>query len=51
MAVSYKRLFKMLIDKDIKKMDFCEQTGIGRMYCVIVKTVVFRRCLMNTGTL
>ncbi len=29
MAVSYKRLFKMLIDKDIKKMDFCEQTGIS----------------------
>ena len=29
MAVSYKKLFKMLIDKDIKKMDFCEQTGIS----------------------
>ena len=29
MAVSYKRLFKMLIDKDIKKMDFCEMTGIS----------------------
>lgn len=29
MAVSYKRLFKLLIDKDIKKMDFCKQTGIS----------------------
>ncbi len=29
MAVSYKKLFKMLIDKDIKKMDFCEMTGIS----------------------
>lgn len=29
MAVSYKRLFKMLIDKDMKKKDFCELTGVG----------------------
>lgn len=29
MAVSYKRLFKLLIDRDMKKKDFCELTGVG----------------------
>lgn len=29
MAVSYKKLFKMLIDKDMKKKDFRELTGIS----------------------
>ena len=28
MAVSYKKLFKLLIDKDMKKKDFCELTGV-----------------------
>ena len=29
MAVSYKRLFKMLIDRDMKKKDFCALTGVS----------------------
>lgn len=29
MAVSYKKLFKLLIDKDMKKKDFCELTGVS----------------------
>lgn len=29
MAVSYKKLFKMLIDRDMKKKDFSELTGIS----------------------
>lgn len=29
MAVSYKKLFKMLIDRDMKKKDFRELTGIS----------------------
>lgn len=29
MAVSYKKLFKMLIDRDMKKKDFKELTGIS----------------------
>ena len=30
MAVSYKKLFKLLIDKDMKKKDFKELTGISQ---------------------
>lgn len=29
MAVSYKKLWKRLIDKDIKKKDLCKQAGIS----------------------
>ena len=29
MAVSYKKLFKLLIDKEMKKKDFCELTGVS----------------------
>lgn len=29
MAVSYKKLFKLLIDKDMKKKDFRELTGLS----------------------
>ena len=29
MAVSYKKLFKLLNDKDMKKKDFCELTGVS----------------------
>lgn len=29
MAVSYKRLFKLLIDRDLKKKDLCKMTGIS----------------------
>ena len=29
MAVSYKRLWKLLIDKDMKKKDRCEKAGIS----------------------
>lgn len=29
MAISYNRLWKMLIDKQMKKMDLKESTGIG----------------------
>lgn len=29
MAVSYKKLFKMLIDKDLKKKDFRALTGVS----------------------
>ena len=30
MAVSYKKLFKVLIDRDMKKKDFKELTGISQ---------------------
>lgn len=30
MSVSYKQLFKLLIDKDIKKKDLREKAGIGK---------------------
>ena len=29
MAVSYKKLWKLLIDKDIKKKDLCSMAGIS----------------------
>ena len=29
MAVSYKRLFKLMIDKDLKKKDLVNKTGIA----------------------
>ncbi|MBE5037457.1 helix-turn-helix transcriptional regulator [Subdoligranulum sp. DSM 109015] len=29
MAVSYKRLWKLLIDRDMKKKDLCAQAGIS----------------------
>ena len=29
MAVSYKKLWKLLIDQDIKKKDLCAQAGIS----------------------
>lgn len=29
MAVSYKKLWKLLIDRDIKKKDLCAQAGIS----------------------
>lgn len=29
MAISYKRLWKLLIDKDMKKKDLCEKAGIS----------------------
>lgn len=28
MSVSYKKLWKLLIDKDMKKKDLCEKAGI-----------------------
>lgn len=30
MAVSYKKLWKLLIDKDMKKKDLCAKAGISR---------------------
>lgn len=29
MAVSYKKLFKLLIDRELKKKDLCEMTGVS----------------------
>ena len=29
MAVSYKKLWKLLIDKDMKKKDLCQKAGIS----------------------
>lgn len=29
MAISYKKLWKLLIDKDMKKKDLCEKAGIS----------------------
>jgi DNA-binding Xre family transcriptional regulator len=29
MAVSYKKLFKILIDRDMKKKDLCEMAGVS----------------------
>ena len=29
MAVSYKKLWKLLLDKDMKKKDLCAQAGIS----------------------
>ena len=30
MDVSYKKLFKLLIDKDLKKTEFAKKVGIGQ---------------------
>ena len=30
MSVSYKKLWKLLIDKDMKKKDLCEKAGISQ---------------------
>ena len=30
MGLSYKKLWKLLIDRDITKNDLCKKTGIGR---------------------
>ena len=35
MAVSYKKLFKMMIDKDMKRKDLIEKTGLS--YATIAK--------------
>ena len=35
MAISYKRLFKLMIDKDLKKKDLIRMTGIS--YSTIMK--------------
>ena len=35
MAVSYKKLFKLMIDKDMKKKDLIEKTGLS--YATIAK--------------
>lgn len=40
MKVCYKRLWKLLIDKDMKKKDLCEKAGISPGYCQ--KTTSFR---------
>ena len=32
MAVSYKKLWKMLIDKDMKKKDLCSKAGISTAF-------------------
>ena len=32
MAVSYKRLWKLLIDKDLKKKDLCAKAGISSAF-------------------
>ena len=30
MTVSYKKLWKLLIDKDMKKKDLCAKAGMGK---------------------
>lgn len=47
MAVSYKKLWKLLIDKDMKKKDLAEQAGISQ-YTV---TKMNRGDNVNTDTL
>lgn len=37
MAVSYKKLFKMMIDKEMKRKDLIEKTGLS--YATIAKLV------------
>ena len=32
MAVSYKKLWKLLIDRDMKKKDLCEAAGISHFF-------------------
>ena len=32
MAVSYKKLWKLLIDRDMKKKDLCEAAGISQCF-------------------
>lgn len=52
MAVSYKKLWKMLIDKDMKKKDLCAKAGIstasvtkmGKGGHVTIKTVAWSIC-------
>ena len=52
MAVSYKKLWKLLIDKDMKKKDLCAKAGIstasvtkmGKGGAVISSTVLVKIC-------
>ena len=41
MAVSYKKLWKLLIDKDMKKKDLCAKAGISP--ASVTETVMLRR--------
>ena len=42
MAVSYKKLWKMLIDRDMKKKDLCAAAGIS--HASMAKTREKREC-------
>lgn len=46
MAVSYKRLFKLLIDRGLKKKDLCQMTGISA--CTISKMASDETVSMET---
>ena len=46
MAVSYKRLFKLLIDRGLKKKDLCQMTGISE--CTISKMASDETVSMET---
>lgn len=37
MAVSYKKLWKLLIDRDMKKCELCELAGISQAYITKMK--------------
>lgn len=41
MIVSYNRLFKLLIDKGLKKMEFDKQVGIGQNIVIKFKKMSF----------
>ena len=45
MAVSYKKLFKLLIDRDMKKKELKELSGIS--YFFVMKKQSVRKCMMK----
>ena len=42
MAVSYKKLWKLLIDRDMKKKDLCEAAGISHTSDVYKRQVILQ---------
>lgn len=48
MAVSYKRLWKLLIDKDMKKRDLKEAANLSPSLMSRVCSIMLRDCAIST---
>ena len=47
MAISYKKLWKLLIDKDMKKKDLCEKAGISPASVTKIRACHYRDSLKD----